>query len=174
MFRFGRRILVFALGLGCLSQLLGEPVTQAAGGEMQPACSVEYLSTLENMDFSKLKVVTKEGPYPKTTEGATISHFYEAQALKAIDAIFYGETGKLSAKFYFMSQGNYLIIIVDYEYTNFIYEPGWEIASETHYGYFFCGGALIESSGDPRDEVYYQRFDGLLEELLAAVPKGSP
>ena len=126
------------------------------------------------MDLENMKTLTRVGPYPQTTEGVDIKHFYESHALKAVDATFYGETGKLNAKYYFLSRNNYLINIVDYRYTNFIYEPDWEIASETHYRYFFCGGVLIESSGDPDNEAYHQRFDGWLEELLEAVPKESP
>jgi len=172
--RVWRRIRILAVCLACLSLLLGMPVTQAAGGDRQPACSVDHLSALENMDFSRLKAVTREGPYPETTQGATISHLYAFDALKAMDATFYGETGKMDVKYYFLSRNSYLIDIVDYDYTNFIYEPDWEVKSETHYRYFFCDGALIESSGDPRNEIYDQRFDGMLEELLTAVPKGDP
>lgn len=174
MFRVWRRIRTLAICLGCLLLLLGKPVTHAAGGDTQRACTVEHLSALETMDLENMKTLTREGPYPQTTEGVAIKHFYESHALKAVDATFYGETRKLNAKYYFLSRNNYLINITDYEYTNFIYEPGWEIASETHYRYFFCGGALIESSGDPDNKVYYQRFDGFLQELLAAVPKERP
>lgn len=173
-FRVGRRICSLVICLGCLLALVGKSASHAAGGHEQPACSVEQLSALETMDLKNMNTLTREGPYPQTTEGATIKHFYRSDTLKAMDATFYGEIGKLNTNYYFLSPKSYLISIADYEYTNFIYEPDWKVKSETHYRYFFCDGVLIESSGDPNNAAYFQRFDGLLAELLAAVPKENP
>jgi hypothetical protein len=95
-----------------------------------------------NSDTSKMRV-TKEDKSGQSTEGGTITKFYDGNTLKKVRLVFYGETGKSTTEYYFLNGQLFFCFEQNDHYNKPIYEKNMRVNKKEENRFYFNKQKLI-------------------------------
>ena len=107
----------------------------------------------------------------KSTEGGNVEYYYSTGLLKAIEAVYYGETGKTEYRYYFATPTRYLAKFARYYYSVPIFRPHPQIMTRLKSEFVVCHGEPPRGHGDDPVPKYFELTSRVLRELLAVAPR---
>ena len=129
-------------------------------------CKMTDLLNFLSYDLNTFEKVEKK-ILGKSSEGANVEYYYSGSELKAVKAIYYGETSKTEIEYFFKTQSNYVSILSDYYYSAPIYMADSKVVSSSISKFIVCNDELMRGIGDniivSRFERASKALDGILE-----------
>ena len=132
-------------------------------------CVGDDLSSLHRRDLPRLEKIHRDD-YDSSAEGGAIDYYYDEGRISAIEATYFGETGKLALKVYLASQASYQIDLREQKYSQPIRQLGWKVISDKAYTFYVCNGVVMQFWGDSDYLKSYDKAREILEILLAKAP----
>ncbi|MGI9251931.1 MAG: hypothetical protein ACR2PR_12210 [Pseudohongiellaceae bacterium] len=128
----------------CTSLLMTLMVILPVYGEEDPQpCDVDHILSLVALLDMDLSGYEKESrSLGLSAEGTVVEYYYEGDVLKAIVGGFYGHSGRLLLAFYFESQENYMVELIDYTYTWPPDTNNWGVAGKNQVSFPVCQNKL--------------------------------
>jgi len=133
-------------------------------------CKVEDLLQLSSNELSSYEKIQLT-PSTESTEGASVEYYYSENILKAVKAIYYGETGKTRLEYYFYSPLTYVSKLTEYHYSMPIYFDNSKITSINHSSFIVCHGNLIKGIGNNAVVEHFNRANNALQKIQEDKPK---
>lgn len=121
-----------------------------------------------NSDTSKYSVVQKD-INGESAEGGILKKFFENDVLRKAVEVFFGETGKLTAEYYFKDEEIIFVYEREDRYDSPIYEGNGKIKSTVENRYYFNHKKLIRWIGSDgkvvKPEQYLDKENEILDDL---------
>jgi hypothetical protein len=108
--------------------------------------------SLINSNLGKYTIVQKtiEG---RSTEDGDVKMYFENQALKKVESIYYGEMGKVSTDFYFNADSLFFVYQATFNYNSPIYTEGSNLESIDENRCYFYDLSMIKWIGKDKKRV---------------------
>ncbi len=95
------------------------------------------------------KALLYAGPYPETTDGASITAFYEGSRLRILEIVLLGENGKRTMQYLFRSPQEFIIKDERLFYASPIIFGNTATISRETLKHHYCGNGTLENTNDP-------------------------
>lgn len=142
-------------------------VAALVGTEHQTPCDIEHLYHLLSLEVDSFEKREKT-IYGFSAEGAHVEYYYH-DALRAIKAIYYSETGQTTLEYYLLDPKNYAARYTNSYYLRPIYSEHFALASNNRSEFIVCQGKLVPGLfADTIISVHYETVRDTLGALLKA------
>ena len=133
-------------------------------------CNADELLRDSSSDLAGYEKLEKPSP-GKSAAGRNVEYYYSRDALKAIKAVYYGETGKVEFQYYFATPTTYVAKFAEYYYSGPIHRAQSQVVTTFKGDFVVCHGERPHGYGDGLVVRYRELTTQTLEELLAAAPR---
>ncbi|MGI9251933.1 MAG: hypothetical protein ACR2PR_12220 [Pseudohongiellaceae bacterium] len=137
-------------------------------------CDVNHILSLLALLDMDLSGYEKESRHlDLSAEGTVVDYYYEEDVLKAIVGGYYRHSGRLLVAFYFESQENYMVELIEYTYTWPFDVDNWGIAGKNQFSFPVCQNELSYGFSDYRSRYNHETSNRVLKTLLEHAPRGN-
>ena len=132
-----------------------ETFTIAKGSNIDTVQAIKKIQqnySLINSNLGKYSIVQKalDG---RSTEGGDVRMYFEKQALKKVESMYYGEMGKVSTDFYFNADSLFFVYQATFNYNSPIYTEGSKVESIDENRFYFYRLLMIKWIGKDKKTV---------------------
>lgn len=133
------------IGSTVVASAMATGEAQAAHRDDTLACSVATLAHALAADTTRLRRVRRGGAGGRSTEGTDASLFYDGATPRVIHAVYYGETGTLTLRYYLQDSVSFVVDRDEVRYERPITAGPVRVATRTRSFTYFCRGRPIAS-----------------------------
>ena len=138
--------------------------------QSKPFCNADELLRESASDLAGYEKLEKPS-WGKSTAAGNVEYYYSTDALMAIKAVYYGETGKVEFQYYFATPTTYVAKFAEYYYSGPIHRAESRVVTTFKGDFVVCHGERPHGYGDALVVKYRELTTQTLEKLLAAAPR---
>jgi hypothetical protein len=161
-----KTLVVSAWWLVVLPLVCAVAVSPLAGQGRRSLCNPRALGRAVVVDTTMLnKTLVYEGSDPESTEGVSVSAFFEGDSLRVLSATYLGELGRGIDTYYLLSTQDYVVEHTELYYSQPIYEGEVSVVSRFTQYFYFCEGVPTDFSRDEQAESIRSSLEEFLSKL---------
>ena len=161
--------MLYSRGVGVLLLLCA--VACSALAEEVQECSAGSILGLLSADLRDYERVQTDAS-GRSTQGGSSEYYYSDLGLRAVNAVYFGETGKLEFEYRFESSTTYAATVTRYYYATSIYsDEEFQITAVQKSDFAVCDGELIRGRFDQEVVDHFERSSAVLRAILENAPR---